>query len=434
MTHPESDNFIHEIHKEYLKMREAPYINYCLDRIREFEKRDVALYKMEIAATDDMSYPNKQEAQQGRKDRLSKSRIVEHKSCVEWREHTYFIEQKTYSIHRGDNPPNSIIFFCQEDGRPKAIDQAFKMRVDNIRGTCEFVRERNFVREMTKQPDSINFECECDLTSQMCSIRFTDQRNVPFIPFLTLYELLSDLVSALYYIEQTNIHISFFDFTCDDLFFPGVFNERIGSYKPVFISSNERDKTLVYGTNNEQQTTRINYETTTGIFQYAHKGSPSPQPKSSTLRLRPHEFDSGIRPGGAAVTAHSESPAVPPSPTLTVHLSPEVISFVDFVPKCTVSARSVSPDSKRTRKYEHVTPLDVDGGSHRTHTHTRRISLRHPRVGKKVSLRHGNRYRPGHRHRHRHRHRVHGRSRRHRDTKVRSTRSIRKRKTRQHAL
>jgi len=389
--HIESNEFIHQIHTEYLKMpdekRPDNYINYCLDRIREFEKEDVAMCEIKMAASGAMSHKNKQNAQQGRKQRLLASQTVAHKSCVEWREHKHFIEQKTYSIHHEDKPPNSIMFFCHEDGRPKAIDQKFKTRFDSLTGWHEFEREIPGSPEVKQ--DNIHFNCACDLTSQICTIEFTGMTSVLLIPFRIIQEMLLDLVSNVYYIhDENNIHISFFDFTCNDLFFPGDYHEVSGGFRPVFISSNEREQTLVYGTIGKERAEMIEREQS-GVFPWAHVGSPSPEPPDARLRLRLKD---------AAATVLSVSPAVPPTPTLTVHLSPEVMSFVDFVSKVRDRSRSVDP----------ILP----GGSHRTHT--RRLRRKHyPRVGKKVSLRHGRRLRRDH----------HGRTNSH------STRSIRKRKT-----
>jgi hypothetical protein len=395
--HIESNEFIHKIHKEYLdKMRDGRppdnYINYCLDRIREFEKEDVAMCEIKMAASGAMLHQNEEKA---RKERLKMSETVVHKSCVEWRKHEHFIEQKTYSIHRVDKPPNSIMFFCQEDGRPNAMDLAFKQRFDSITGICEFDRKMPGRPGGTK--DTINFECACDLQSQICSIRFTDTRDVHLIPFHTIQEMLLELVSAVYNIDddrKIHISLSFFDFTCDDLRFPGVYHEVHGSFRPVFISSNEREQTLVYGTIGKEIAERIEHEHT-GVFKWAQYGSPSPQPPDARLRVRPYETGS-IRPGGAAAIVPSVSPGVPPTSTLTVHLSSDVMSFADFVSKFKDRPRSVSPGIK------------MYSGSHRTHTRRCR-SRHHPRVGKKVSLRHGRRRRRG--------------------TMANSTRSNRKRKT-----
>lgn len=396
--HTDSNQFIRKIHEEYLKMpdgkRPDNYINYCLDRIREFEKEDVAMCEKKMAASSAMFYPTEQQARKERKKRLDMLETVAHKSCVEWCEHEHFIEQKTYSIHDCETPPNSIMFFCQEDGRPKAIDQEFKDRFDRHTGSHEF--ERKISGRSIGTPDKIDYNCACDLTSQICSIKFTNRGDVHLIPFHTLYTLLLDVVSKVYHIDQTKIHVSFFDFTCDELGFPGDYHEVDGNFRPVFISSNKRDKTLVYGTIGKEIAEMMD-DKYTGEFPWAQCGSPSPQPPDARLRLRPED---------AAAIAPFDSPDVPPTPTLTVHLSRKVMSFVDFVSKFEDRSRSVSPDR----------PEEVDGGSHRTHTRRlrhRTHTRRHPRVGKKVSLRHGRRLRRDH----------HGR------TNSRSTRSIRKRKT-----
>jgi hypothetical protein len=416
----ETNQNIQDIHKEYVKMGDVArpeYMTYCLNKIRDFEKKEISMCETHMAASGAMSHQNEENKKKARKTRLSVARAAEHLSCVEWREHDFFIQQKTYSINHDDNPPNSIMFFCQEGEIPVPIDQDFKDKFDSITSTYKFVRE-------TTQPQGIiHFNCACDVNSRICSIQFTNDHDVPLIPFRTIYQLLLELVSSVF--SRDNIHISIFDFTCDDLFFPGDYHEDDGKFRPEFISSNIRDSTLVYGTYDAKRARRLDYERS-GEYALAQSGSPSPRPRDAILRVRQHETDS-IRPGGAAATVPSVSPGVPPTPTLTVHLSPEVVSFVDFKPKFKAMSRSVSPvisDKKRTpidptklinkfgqliqKKKKPVKPEEVDGGSHRTHTRRCR-SRHHPHVGKKVSLRHGRRRRRG--------------------TKANSTRSNRKRKT-----
>lgn len=407
----ETNQNIQDIHKEYVEMgdgKRPAYITYCLDKIRDFEKKEISMCETHMAASGAMSHQNEEDKKKARKTRLDVSRTAEHLSCIEWREHDFFIEQKTYSINHDDNPPNSIMFFCQEGEIPVPIDQAFKDRFDGITGTYEFVRET------TKTQGTIHYNCACDVNSRICSIQFTNDHDVPLIPFRTIYELLLELVS--YVFSRDNIHISIFDFTCDDLLFPGDYHEVDGRFRPEFISSNKRDGTLVYGTYDVERARRLDYERS-GEYALAQSGSPSPRPLDSILRVRQYETDS-IRPGGVAATVPSVSPGVPPTPTLTVHLSPQVVSFVDFEPRFKSRPRSVSPDiTYQTRTPIELTtqsgdlrqqkPVKPDGGSHRTHTR-RRHSCRHPRVGKKVSLRHGRR-------------------RRHRGTKGRSRRNTRKR-------
>lgn len=409
----DSDKFIHEIHKTYVKptIPQLPYIDYCLDQIRKFEEEHVAMCGIQMAASGAMKHQDETKAREGR---LLMSDTIAHKSCVEWREHTHFIEQKTYSIHHGDNPPNSIMFFCQQGGIPLLIHQGFKDRFDGITGTYKFD---------TGEAGNIHFKCACDLPSRICSIQFTNKRrDVSLIPFQTIHQLLSDLVSDVLVISRDKIHISMFDFTCSKMIFPGDYSVR-GNFTPEFISSNQMDNTLVYGTYDVERARRLDHDKS-GEFPWAQAGSPSPEPVDAKLRVRPYETGSMI-PGGAAATVPSVSPGVPPTPILTVHLSPDVVSFVDFKSKFKGALASVSPviSSQKRPAIELVDllglgqpgrpgppppprPLEVDGGSHRTHTRSHR-SRRHPRVGKKVSLRH----------------------RRRRLTKARSRRHTRKRET-----
>ena len=101
---------------------------------------------------------------------------------------------------------------------------------------------------------------------------------------------------------------------------------------------------------------------------------------------------------GAAAAADTHSPPRDPSDTFTIYLLDDVESFVDFESKFENRSRSVSPVIL-------IRPILPNGGT-RQSTHTRR----HPRVGKKVSIRHGHR-------------------RRRRGTKGRSRRNTRKRET-----
>ena len=190
------------------------------------------------------------------------------------------------------------------------------------------------------------------------------------------------------------------------MIFPGDYSVR-GNFTPEFMSSNQRDNTLVYGTYDDERARRLEYDRR-GVLPWAQDGSPSPAHVVGKLRVRPYE----MIPGGAAATVPSVSPGVPPTPILTVHLSPNVLSFVDFVSKFESRHRSVSPVIPPPKRPEITAadlllqlgrsgrsgrsgrppppssppgPENVDGGSHRTRSHR---SRRHPRVGKKVSLRH----------------------------------------------
>ena len=412
----DSDKFVHKIHKTYVEppIPQLPYIDYCLDQIRKFEEEHVAMCGIQMAASGAMKHQDETKAREGR---LLMSDTIAHKSCVEWREHRHFIEQKTYSIPHDDKPPTSIMFFCQKSGIPLLIHKEFKDRFDSITGT------HNFDTGTTGEAGNIHYKCACDIPSRICSIQFTNDHDVSLIPFQTIHQLLSDVVStALSTIPRDNIHISMFDFTCSEMIFPGDYSVR-GNFRPEFISSNERDNTLVYGTYDVERARRLDHDKS-GEFPSAQAGSPSPEPVDAKLRVRPYETGSMI-PGGAAATVPSVSPGVPPTPILTVHLSPDVVSFVDFKSKFKGALASVSPviSSQKRPAIELVDllglgqpgrpgpppppprPLEADGGSHRTHTRSHR-SRRHPRVGKKVSLR-----------------------RRRRLTKARSRRHTRKRET-----
>lgn len=143
---------------------------------------------------------------------------------------------------------------------------------------------------------------------------------------------------------------------------------------------------------------------------------------------RPNDSDSDVEeiqgdsmsPAGSASPYRSTSLSVKSTIHLFVNVDSNLQTFIS-----TVSvdggggAVSVSPGGhSQSQPQPQLQPEEVDGGSHRIHTHTRRLRRRlrrhsrhHPRVGKKVSLRNGHlrRLRRG--------------------TKVRSKRSIRKRKT-----
>ena len=344
--HQESDRFIHQIHEEYIKKNPRPdYIVYSLDKIREYERMDVA--RFETARTNSGDKPVQDERE--RSKRLEFSETIEHKSRVTWQTHHHFITQKTYSIYANDNPKNSIMFFCEEDLTSVVSSDAFKKRFNN-----SFTTHSRSI--MTRMTGDIHYVVGYNTVSRICSIRFVNISNVNLIPFLTIHEILSNVVS--YVLRGREVYLSMFDFTCSELTFLGEYAPARGNLKPVFISSDKRDRALVYGTINKERVKEM-WLTDRGRLPWAHSGSPSPQPRL---------MRSFLAPVVGAAAADTPSPARH-TPTLLVHLLHYVETFADFESKYEDRSRSISPN------------IPDGGGSRRR----RRIRHCHSRVGKKVT-------------------------------------------------
>jgi len=358
--HKDSDRFIHAIHKKYININSPPprpdYIDYCLDNIRHFEKLDVARYESAIKVSGVMKHPPEKEEHE-RAKRLILSEAVLHKSRVEWRQHHHYIRQKTYSIDAKDTTQNSIMFFCEEDLSAIVSSEEFKQKFNN-----SFTTHRYYYGIVTGE---IYYVVGYDQESRVCSIRFINTDDVNVIPFFTIHEILSNVVSFV--LPGRDVHLSIFDFTCSEIRFPHL----TGGNETIFLSSEQHSRPfprLVYGIIPKDRATEMKRKEH-GQLPYAYLGSPSPQPRQTTLRSFMNSVDAA-----AAAAADTPSPGRAPGDTLTVYLLDNVESFVDFESKFEGRSRSVSP----------ILPF---GGSRES---TRR---RHSRVGKKVSLRHGRRRR-----------------------------------------
>ena len=352
--HQESDRFIHQIHEEYIKNPQIEYIIYSLDKISEYERMDVA--RFETATTISGAKPVQDERE--RSKRLEFLETIVHKSRVTWQIHHHFITQKTYSIYANDKPQNSIMFFCGEDLTRVVSSDAFKKRFNN-----SFTTHSRSI--MTRMTGDIHYVVGYNPVSRICSIRFVNMSNVNLIPFLTIHEILSNVIS--YVLRDREVHLSIFDFTCSELTFLGDYAPARGNLKPVFISSDKRDRTLVYGTTDKERVNEMRH-TERGRLPWAHHGSPSPQPRM---------MRSFFAPVVGAEAADTPSPARH-NPTLSVHLLHNVETFADFESNHESRSRSVSPI------------IPDSGGSRRR----RRIRLRHPLVGKKVTNKRITRGRP----------------------------------------
>lgn len=351
--HQESDKFIHQIHKEYIIKNPRPDYNvYTLDKIREYERTDVARFETARTISGDKPVQDERE----RAKRLEFLETIVHKSRVTWQKHDHFITQKTYSIRANDNPQNSIMFFCGEDLTSVVLSDAFKKRFNNSFTT----------HSRSIMTDAIYYVVGYNLTSHICSIRFVNSSNVNLIPFLTIHEILSNVVS--YVLGGRKFDLSMFDFTCSELTFLDEYAPTRGNLKPLFISSDKRDRTLVYGTIDKERVKEMRFMES-GRLPWAHSGPPSPQPRLTRGLFSDHVV--------GAAAADTPSPARH-NPTLLVHLLPHVETFADFEAKYDGRSRSVSPI------------ISGHGGSRRR----RRIRLRHPRVGKKVTNKRITRGRP----------------------------------------
>ena len=179
------------------------------------------------------------------------------------------------------------------------------------------------------------------------------------------------------------------------------------------------DPKLVYGTISEDRFSQMEDEVRYLQAQYNASVSPSPSvgstSPSSSVGLTSPSSSVGLTYSPSDKPTTSSSPARPPTASLVVHLSPKVESFADFQP--IISSQSVEPSrspsssaSNSFSSFEYGSsasgssasgssasgrPLfrlnspsvsversvERSGGSRRR----RRIRLRHPRVGKKVT-------------------------------------------------
>ena len=385
-----------------------------------------------------------------RSDRLSDLSILTIRSQLVWLEHSHYITEKMYTIYpdpmsRSSTPP-----------RRKPLPSCIIIFCDNLRNDFNVDTHINYIYNMPHTTHISSYEGKSvpvkysvryDETSSTFTIDFGDtdlgEDSISFedIKNIILFLLLGVSPVGTYI---SNIDLSIFDLTCSVLDFPEI---TASGLEPVMLSSIDdklKDKSrLVYGT--IQENTRSD-------IQQQHERSWSSIYKETDFNEHHLTLSPTQSPHPFPTRSPTRSPTPSPGPPgiHIVYLSDDVKSFVNFklfpqhqsslLQPGSVSPSSLNPfeypqsfagstsvssysssngglamllgsDSDSDSRSERSIPRPGDGGNRRSHrTHTRRCRSRHhPRVGKKVSLRHGRRRRRG--------------------TKANSTRSNRKRKT-----
>jgi hypothetical protein len=360
--HQRSEEFLKKMNSEY-REGESSYTDYCLRQIQEFEQTHVADTKRVLEKqppTDD-----------DRELRLNAHDMVTHKQRVEWKEHTHYITEKTYSIRSDDNPKNSIMVCCQK------VD-IYKRQI--AKATEELNKH---VKDKHLNDKNVRYELEYDEGIKTCSIRFNTTDNINLIPFTTIVDIIEIFLKSVLS-PDIKYELSIFDFTCSEVEFVSHPNS---TETPIFISYDESKHTMIYGTNPTEEASKS--ERDKRVLSYAYSGSASPH--RHLLR--------------SAFTVHP-GPAVSPSPerpTSTIHvkLDSYITSFVDVNPIVELGGDSISVPSDSYQDSHSDSLLlspslgegsqssghDGDGGSRRRRRTIKKVSLRNRRRTKVRSKR-----------------------------------------------
>lgn len=328
-----SVDFLHEKNETYVSTQPRPpgqtYIDYWLEQIKSFEERHVA------ETTESL---NSGAIPHGERDKRNLySEIVTHKPRVNWKKHTHYITQKKYTIDadyrdKGE-PPSSIIFCCQEDLLDKLVQQA-----NSALQSEEF--------------DGYKCVCAYDMPRRTFSIHFMAEQNIISIPFETILLIIQ---TVLRIVLPQGHNLSIFDFTCSDVDFLGLPQPLT----PVFLSYNESENIMIYGTNPTESFHHHEYNKSHLLL--AGPGDASPAPHRSQFKT-----DEG--------PSHSPSPA-DPTPLIYVQLDEHIRTFVDVNLKVEVGSNSISPPRQtpiQSNTKRNKTEDGRHGGRARNHKKTRR--------------------------------------------------------------
>lgn len=318
-----------------------------------------------------------------RRERLEKQETLTVRTQMEWREHSRYITEKEYQIYPDQEKdpsrklPSCIMIYCDT-----VNEDAMNIMNDTFNAPITTYFSENGAQ--------ITYTVNYDKESSTFKIDFGDT-DVKDVSLDDIIFLIKNLILTVGPDGTTfeQIMLSIFDMTCDDLSFPNI---SAAGERPVLLSSvnSPIDPTLVYGTIQEGRALEIERETQTYWPSLSSRREPwrsyqlgvesvSPSPSRST----------------SPVLSHSRSPAAAsPSNTHVVDLLNGVESFVNFnlLIECQPSLLPPSSQSvESTRAF--VSPsvsvastnssgssdygpgwlsLDNGGGSHRTHTRSRR--------------------------------------------------------------
>ena len=249
-----------------------------------------------------------------RSDQLDKKEALTVRTQLEWRKHSHFIKEKEYQIYPDQDPnpstklPSCIMIYC-----------------DNVREMIDDIIETTFNDKTTsyasENGEQIKYTVTYDKNSSIFTIDFGDT-DADHISFDDITFLIKNLIL---YIGQpgimlSDIKLSIFDLTCDDLLFQDIIDT--GQTSVLLSSVNlPGDPTLVYGTIQTDRASEMERET--------HKLWPS-------TRKVTDSYQTGISSVSSSPShSHSHSPshsqlAVRPSNIMIVHLNGGVESFVNF--------------------------------------------------------------------------------------------------------
>jgi len=316
--HPKSEDFIYKLHVDYqaLPLPKPSYIDYCLKEIRHFEQA----YVESLEKTLEHNFGKPSQTEHDRKLRHSRSEAITHNSRVEWKEHEFYIEQKTYFIDPRDVPNNSIMFYCQEQPQVNLLLSIFKE-------PAQFT---------TANKSVIQYKVE--YKRPIFIIHFLNEDGVDDILFNDIINILLSVLQQIIS-QQHRFTLSIFDFTCSELIFPS--DDRVSGVKPVLLSSESGLRPrLVYGTIRDDRSSQMDRDEGGGRLAAANYGSQSPRP-SLSLSSQSSSQSSSHRSSFSGRSV-STSPAHPTA-SLIVHLLGGVESFVNFKLKFDSRGRSVSP-------------------------------------------------------------------------------------------
>jgi hypothetical protein len=321
-----SVGFLHETNRTYLLTSPPPrqkYIEYWLEQIKSFEEQHVA------ETTESL---NSGEIPDDQRDKRNLYRDMETlKPRVNWKKHTHYITQKTYAIdahskHRHE-PPSSIIFCCQEDLLEESVEKA--------------------TRALQSNPKFNVYNCVCayDRPRRTFSIHFMAEQNIMKIPFVDIIlRIIRTVVRAV--LDTRRYNLSIFDFTCSEVDFLGLPHTE-QPLTPVFLSYNESENTMIYGTNPTESFNHHEYNKLHLLR--AGPGDASPAPLRS-------QFKTDKGPSCSPSPAHQTS-------LIYVQLDEHIKTFVDLNTCFEPRSRSISPPGGR---------LGGRGGRARNRKKTRR--------------------------------------------------------------
>lgn len=257
-----------------------------------------------------------------RAERLDKQETITMRTQMEWREHSYYIEEKEYQIY-----PD------QEQDPLKKLPSCIMIYCDTVNENAMDIINARFNHPKTtyasEKGEGITYTVNYEEASSTFKIDFGDS-DVDNVTLDDIIFLIKNLILNVGPHGTTfdNIMLSIFDLTCDDLSFPEISE---ADQRPVLLSSvksdtRNPDPKLVYGTIQESRALQIERETRTCWPRRSSIREDRDSRQSQVVSLSPSRSRSA-----SPVLNHSQSPAAAePSNTHVVHLLHGAESFVNF--------------------------------------------------------------------------------------------------------